>query len=127
MQSFSHSFKVDADDVDVQGHVNNVTYLRWVQDVAVAHWLAVSDESIRERYTWVVTRHEIDYKREALEDDELTARTWVGKRTRVTWVRHTEIRRGDQLLAEAKTIWCLLDLESRRPARITQEIEDLLS
>src|SRR5580765_5546109 len=35
---FSHSFRVQAADIDEQGHVNNVVYLRWIQDVAVAHW-----------------------------------------------------------------------------------------
>ena len=39
MQSFSHSFTVESTDLDEQGHVNNVSYLRWVQDVAIAHWL----------------------------------------------------------------------------------------
>lgn len=127
MNSFSHSFTVKASDLDVQGHVNNVTYLQWVQDVAVAHWLEVSTEQIREKYTWIVTRHEIEYKREAFEGERITARTWVGSRTRVTWDRHTEIKREDRLLAEAKTVWCLIDLESRRPAKITEQIEDLLS
>lgn len=127
MNSFSHRFTVKASDLDVQGHVNNVTYLRWVQDVAVAHWLEVSGEEIRDKYTWVVTRHEIDYKREAYEDDEIEARTWVGKRTKVTWDRHTEIRRGEDLIVEARTVWCLLDRDRMRPAKISEEIESLLS
>ncbi|MCO6511919.1 MAG: acyl-CoA thioesterase [Aridibacter famidurans] len=127
MRSFSHSFTVKASDLDVQGHVNNVTYLQWVQDVAVAHWLSVSSEEIRDKFTWVVTRHEIDYKREAFEGDEIDARTWVGKRTKVTWDRHTQIRRGEDLIVEAKTVWCLLDRERMRPARISGEIESLLS
>lgn len=127
MNSFSHRFTVKASDLDVQGHVNNVTYLRWVQDVAVAHWLEVSGEEIRDKYTWVVTRHEIDYKREAYEGDEIEARTWVGKRTKVTWDRHTEIRRGEDLIVEARTVWCLLDRDRMRPAKISEEIESLLS
>ena len=127
MQRFSHSFLVKASDLDEQGHVNNVTYLKWVQEVAVAHWLSVAGESVLEKYTWVVTRHEIDYKREAFEGDEITARTWVGSRTKVTWDRHTEIRRGEQLLVEAKTVWCLIDRGRKRPARISEEIGSLLS
>ncbi|QQS41599.1 MAG: acyl-CoA thioesterase [Acidobacteriota bacterium] len=127
MKSFSHSFTVKASDLDVQGHVNNVTYLQWVQDVAVAHWLEVSSEEIRDRFTWVVIRHEIDYKREAYEGDDIEARTWVGKRTKVTWDRHTEIRRGEDLIVKARTVWCLLDRERMRPAKISEEIESLLS
>lgn len=29
-------------DIDELGHVNNTAYLRWVQDVATAHWRAVA-------------------------------------------------------------------------------------
>ncbi|REJ78162.1 MAG: acyl-CoA thioesterase [Acidobacteria bacterium] len=127
MNSFSHTFTVKASDLDEQGHVNNVTYLQWVQEVAVAHWLEVSSKEIRDKYTWVVTRHEIDYKRQAFEGDEIKARTWVGSRTKVTWDRHTQIRRGEQLLTEARTVWCLIDRLNRRPTRISSAIEGLLS
>lgn len=127
MNSFSHRLTVKVSDLDEQGHVNNVTYLQWVQDVAVAHWLSVADDEVLSKYTWVVTRHEIDYRREAFEDDEVTVKTWVGDRTKVTWDRHTEIRRGDDLLAKASTVWCLILRENLRPARIGDEIVSLLS
>lgn len=118
---------VEGSDIDSQGHVNNVTYLRWVQDVAIAHWLEVASGEIREKYSWVVTRHEIDYKRQAFEGDEITVHTWVGDRTRIMWDRHTEIRRGGDVLAESRTVWCLFDKVNMRPTRISEEIEGLLS
>lgn len=124
---YSDQLIVKADDVDVQGHVNNVTYLQWVQDVAVAHWLSVAPEEVLEKYSWVVTRHELDYRRPAFEGDRLGAKTWVGERTRITWDRFTEINREGDLLIEAKTVWCLVDRERMRPARITEQIVGLLS
>ena len=72
---FSHSFRVSADDIDAQGHVNNVAYVRWVQDVAVAHWFDITTEEIREKLTWIVVRHEIDYKKQAFENDNVTVET----------------------------------------------------
>ena len=38
MVEYEHSFTVSAGDIDQQGHVNNVRYVQWIQDVAVAHW-----------------------------------------------------------------------------------------
>ena len=35
---FSHSFPVSPDDINEQGHVNEVAYLCWIQGIAVAHW-----------------------------------------------------------------------------------------
>ena len=122
---FSHSFHVSPGDIDEQGHVNNVAYVRWIQDVAVAHWLAVTTEETREKYTWMLTRHEVDYKKQTFESDEVTATTWVGEAKRITCERFTEITRGDDLLCRARSIWCLIDRETSRPTRITSDFREL--
>ncbi len=124
---FSHSFRVSAEDIDAQNHVNNVAYVRWIQDVAVAHWFSATDEAMREKYTWIVTRHEIDYKKQAFENEEITAITWVGEPTRISWERFTEIRRGEDILVKAKSVWCLIDREKSKPSRITAEMIELLN
>ena len=123
---FSHSFRVEQGDIDAQGHVNNVAYVRWIQDVAVAHWVSVTTEDLREKFTWMLTRHEIDYKKQTFAGDEVTVTTWVGEPTRVSWERFTEIRRGDDLLVKARSVWCLIDSERSKPTRITSELINLL-
>ena len=124
---FSHTFRVSSDDIDAQGHVNNVAYVRWIQTVAVAHWLSVTTEAVREKYTWMLTRHEIDYKKQTFAGDEVTATTWVGEPTRVSWERFTEITRGGELLVKARSVWCLIDRETLKPTRITTELIELLN
>lgn len=124
---FSHTFLVSAADIDAQNHVNNVAYVKWIQDVAVAHWFSVTDEKMREKYTWIVLRHEIDYKKQSFEADKITAPTWVGEATRITWERFTEIKRGDDLLVKARSIWCLIDRVTSKPSRITEEMIKLLT
>ena len=124
---FSHSFRVSAAEIDAQGHVNNVAYVKWIQDVAVAHWFSVTTQEIRAKYTWMLTRHEIDYKKQTFADEEVTAATWVGKATRITWERFTEIRRGADILVKARSIWCLIDRQTSKPSRITSEMIKSLS
>ncbi len=119
---FSHSFQVTLDEIDEQGHVNNVAYLRWIQDIAVAHWREAATEEMQTRYSWVVLRHEIDYKKQAFENDQITAATWVGEWTRITCERFTEISRGDDLLVKSRTLWCMVGRETARPARIGNEL-----
>ncbi|HEX8638459.1 MAG TPA: thioesterase family protein [Pyrinomonadaceae bacterium] len=123
---FTHSFRVSADVIDVQGHVNNVAYVKWIQDIAVAHWFSATSEIEREKYSWVVLRHEIDYKKQAFENEEVTATTWVGEPTRISWERFTEITRGEDLLVKARSIWCLIDKATKKPIRITQELIQIL-
>jgi acyl-CoA thioester hydrolase len=121
---FSYSFAVSADEIDEQGHVNNVAYLRWIQDIAVAHWLDAATDEQKARYSWMVVRHEIDYKKQAFLNDEVTVSTWVGEWTTVKCERFTEIRRGEELLAKGRTVWCMVDRESLRPSRISRELID---
>ena len=122
---FSHSFRVSSEDIDEQGHVNNVVYVRWIQEVAVAHWFAVTCEETREKFTWMLTRHEIDYKKQTFADEIVTATTWVGEPTRVFWERFTKITRDSDLLIQARSVWCLINRQTMKPARITSELKEL--
>ena len=90
---FSHSFCVANSDIDEHNHVNNVAYLRWIQEVALAHWVAEATPEMKKKYKWFVLRHEIDYKNRAFEGEEITSLTWDGKATKITCERYTEIRR----------------------------------
>ena len=116
-------------DIDEQNHVNNTVYLRWVQDVAVAHWRAIASSDAQETIGWVVLRHEIDYKAPAALNDEIVLRTWVGKATRLTFERFTEIRRkrDRQLLSTARTLWCPINTQTGRPVRVPAEVRALFS
>ncbi|MCA1622240.1 MAG: acyl-CoA thioesterase [Acidobacteria bacterium] len=122
---FSHTFLIRNTDIDEQSHVNNVAYVKWIQDVAVAHWFSITSEEIRAKYTWIVVRHEIDYKKQAFENEEVTAATWVGEPRRISWERFTEITRGESLLVKARSVWCLIDRETGKPTRITSELKGL--
>jgi acyl-CoA thioester hydrolase len=111
-------------DVDANGHVNNVVYLRWVQDAAVAHWMSAAAPEVRAAVSWVAVRHEIDYKKPAFSGDALVARTWVDVMTAATTERCCEILRQEDgaLLAKSRTIWCAIDPRTGRPRRIDPRV-----
>ena len=121
---FEMTFPVLPGDIDEQNHVNNAVYLRWVQDVATAHWQAIASSVAHEAIGWVVVRHEIDYKTPATLGDEIVLRTWVGKASRLTFERFTEIRRKSdrQLLSTARTLWCPINTQTGRPIRVSAEV-----
>ena len=122
--TFEMTVPVLPSDIDEQNHVNNTVYLRWVQDVATAHWQALASAEAQAAIGWVVLRHEIDYKTSATLDDEIVLRTWVGKATRLTFERFTEIRRKSdrQVLSQARTVWCPIDVKTERPTRVSAEV-----
>jgi acyl-CoA thioester hydrolase len=127
--AFELHHRVEPSEIEEQGHVNNTIYLRWVQEVAIAHWQALAPAAAVAEIGWVVLRHEIDYKLAARAGDELVIRTWLGGSSGLSFERHTEILRGAgrNLLARARTLWCPIDLRSGRPRRVTPELRALVS
>jgi acyl-CoA thioesterase FadM len=89
--AFEIALPVEPADLDQLGHVNNVTYVRWVQEAAVAHWTAVAPAADQAKVSWIVLRHEIDYLQPAFLGDGIVARTWVGSASRVRFERFTEL------------------------------------
>jgi acyl-CoA thioester hydrolase len=128
-QPFDLLIQVQPQDIDQLNHVNNVVYLRWVQEAAIAHWTAAASPEAQATLFWVVARHEIDYRRPALLGDGIIARTWVGEAVARTFERHTELLRASDgtLLAKARTLWCPMDLRTGRPTTVSDEVRAAFS
>ncbi len=116
-------------DFDDLGHVNNVVYLRWIQDVAIAHWSAVATPEQQQSVAWVALRHEIDYKLATMPGDDVIARTWIGTAESHRFERHSEIIRGrdGKVLARGRTIWCPISRSTGKPTRVSAEVRQLFS
>ena len=128
-EKFEIAIRPVPQDVDELGHVNNVVYLRWVQDAAVAHWRSRTTPSEQAKIFWVVLRHEIDYKHPSFSGDRLIARTWVGIATDLEFERFTEILRenDNRLLARARTVWCPINAKTGKPLRVSPDIRGRFS
>lgn len=126
VKSFELPIHVRPADIDARDHVNNVVYLRWMQEAAEAHWEAAAEPEIRALVTWVVVRHEVDYKAPAFAGERLVARTWVGEPAGATWERFIEIRHteGDRLLARGRSVYAALDRGTGRPRRVDARIRE---
>lgn len=112
------------EDFDELGHVNNVTYLRWTQDIATTHWRTVAGPELQETYIWVALRHEIDYRDQILPGEDVIARTWLGRARGPRFHRNVDIRKVGAKRASASVLtdWCLLDIATRKPMRVTTDI-----
>lgn len=121
---FTQRLAVQPDDIDQFGHVNNMVYVRWVQDMAGAHWAALAPAELQAQFIWFVLRHEIDYRRPAYLDSVLEARTWVGAPKGARFDRFVQIRSAADgaVHAEARTTWAMIDAATRRPLRVPKEL-----
>ena len=123
-QVFSLAFTPKPSDIDANGHVNNVVYLDWAQQLAIAHWEALQPPEEQARWAWICLRHEVDYRRALLLDETASARTWVAPKPEgPRFDRYVRIDGPDgAMCAQAKTTWCLIEQASGRPKRVPPEI-----
>ncbi len=123
----ARTFDVPAEAIDGNGHVNNLEYVRWMQDVAVEHSAARGwpiERYLQTRTAWVVRKHTIEYVRPAFAGDSITVFTWVsGYRQSSSQRRFLFWRASDQqILVRAETLWVFVDAGSGRPRPIPEEL-----
>ncbi|GHT79416.1 thioesterase [Spirochaetia bacterium] len=99
-------------ECDSYGHVNNANYLNYLEYARYEFLKTVEFDypaAIKAGYGVYVARIEIDYKKSAITDDTLTIRSWPIKKGAVSGIIAQEIRRGDDLIVEAKVTWAFVD------------------
>jgi acyl-CoA thioester hydrolase len=119
-----HRFVVTPEDIDDFGHANNVVWVRWVNEAAIAHSNAVglSAERLQAMDSiWVVRKHEIEYLAPAFAGQELQCLTWPAAVRGATSLRRSLFTYQGRVLARAETIWALLHTNGR-PRRVNTEM-----
>ncbi|GAA5055620.1 thioesterase family protein [Erythrobacter westpacificensis] len=121
---FTLTFTALPEHIDANGHVNNTVWVRWMEDLSVAHWNAQALPEHRDAYVWVVTRHEIDYRGNVTEGAEVTGETIIKDGPRgARFDRHYEFRDADgKALVRAKSTWAMVDKASGRLMRVPPEV-----
>ncbi len=124
---FHHEFDVSGDAIDQNGHVNNVVYIQWMQDVAIKHSEHTGGTSASHSIgcTWVVRSHKIDYLSPAFANDRIEATTWVVDFRRARSLRRYKFTRksDSKVLASGETEWVFVDIETGRPRAIPANVK----
>lgn len=127
MTRFHQTITAAPEDIDILGHVNNAVWVKWMQDIAVAHWMSLAPEADHEAYFWVITRHEIDYRGNVSAGETVTAETWVQEPPRgARFDRYTRfIGEDGKVRVEAKSTWAIIERASSRLARVPAHLAEL--
>ena len=122
--SFTMTFTARPEHIDENGHVNNAVWVRWMEDVATAHWNLIAPREHQDAYAWFVTRHEIDYRGNIREGESCEATTAIGKApTGARFERRTTFRDGGgKLLVGAVTSWAMIDRATGKIMRVPREV-----
>lgn len=121
---YAQTFTARADDIDVMGHVNNAVWVRWMEDLATAHWTADAPPEHQARYAWVVTRHEIDYRGNIREGESVTGETFIPEGpSGARFDRRVDFRNAaGKVIVSARTTWAMIDIATGRLMRVPAEV-----
>ena len=113
--------------IDMNGHVNNVQYVQWMQDAAEHHSALLGWPGTRYAANgrhWIIRSHEIEYYHSAYLGQRIWAETWVADFKRVkSWRKFRFVRPEDGvILARAATLFIFCDSASGAPVRIPPEV-----
>jgi len=132
MESSIYKFEIDvtAQDVDLNGHVNNVVYIQWMQDAAIAHARVSGCTKASQAVgaTWVVRTHHIEYLSPLFSGDKVTVLTWPANFQRVRSTRKYKFVRGKDgaVIARAETDWVFVNVNTGKPQSIPDEVRNTL-
>ena len=124
MAGLSYRITATEADIDELGHVNNAVWVKWIQDIAVAHWNSIATPQQIDAMIWVVTRHEIDYRGNVAAGEAVTAETWVADLPHgARFDRHVKFTGSDgKVKVQAVTTWALIDRATGKLMRVRPEI-----
>lgn len=121
---FELRLRVRPEDIDELGHVNNTVWVRWIQDIATAHWVVVAPPEQVAAHVWVVTRHEIDYRGNVGLGESVTAETFIPEGpTGARFDRRVDFRNAaGKVIVSARTTWAIIDRAAGRIVRVPAEV-----
>ena len=129
--TYSKIFIIPANAIDENGHVNNVAYVQWMQDLAVEHYESIGGTNPMQLVgaTWVVREHRVEYLLPALAGEEIEIKTWVENIRRVRSLRKYEFIRlvDKKTLVKGETDWVFVDIQTGAPRAIPEEVSKVFS
>ncbi|MGB3790153.1 MAG: acyl-CoA thioesterase [Phormidesmis sp.] len=119
---YRQDITVPLEAIDENGHLNNVTYIQWMQDIAIAHanHTSCTAATAKTGATWIARSHKIEYLRPAFEGEQLVLFTWIASIRRARSQRKYQfLRLSDQaLIAIGETDWVFVNRETGKPQTI---------
>jgi acyl-CoA thioester hydrolase len=128
---YTKTFIIPENAIDENGHVNNVAYVQWMQDIAVEHYESIGGTRPTQLVgaTWVVREHRIEYLLPAFASEAIEIKTWVENIRRVRSLRKYEfIRTADgKVLVRGETDWVFVDVQTGMPRVIPDEVSQVFA
>lgn len=117
---------VTEEHIDRNNHVNNVQYVKWVEEIAGEHWDFVKHKTNNPEDVWMLLDHHIQYKKQVYLGELLTIKTFPKTPEGIRQPRKVEFYCNGQLVVDSLTLWVFIDKETQRIIRLENSWLDIL-
>lgn len=118
------SFPVKTYDIDFAGHVSNIVYIRWLEDLRlkILEENLPLDVQLEQGFGPILTKTEIEYKRPLRLGEEAIGRMWVSGTGRARWTLQAEFISDGEVAARASQAGCFVDMVTGRPIPLPEPL-----
>lgn len=128
---FRDEFTVPESSIDENGHVNNVSFVQWMQDVAIRHFDAAGGRAAMEAAggAWVVRSHQVEYLHPAFAGERVQVLTWVANFNRALSLRRYRFLHASdgKVLVRGETLWVFVSTGTGRPLRVPDDLRQVFT
>jgi len=123
---FEKQIQVTEEHIDGNNHVNNVQYVKWVEEIAGEHWNSVKEYLGFTDDIWMLLDHHIQYKKQVYLGDIITVKTYPKAPEGIRQPRKVEFYCKDHLVVDSLTLWIFMDKETQKIKRLESNWLDKL-
>jgi acyl-CoA thioester hydrolase len=116
-------------DIDSAGHVSNIVYIRWLEDLRLElfekHFSLQA--FVQDNITLVLASTHIEYKRSIRLFDPVRAEMWIESLTNATIKLRAEFSVDGRMTTEAWHTGVFVDLKTMKPRRVPEIVQTKFS
>ena len=117
---FEKQIKITEEYIDLNNHVNNVQYVKWVEEIAAEHWDSVKHKLDFPDDIWMLLDHHIQYKKQVYLGDVITIKTYPKSPEGIRQPRKVEFYCNDVLVVDSLTLWVFIDKKTQKIKRLDE-------
>lgn len=126
---YSSNYKIGIEDIGINNEATNKALLRIMEDVSSLHSASVGYgpfEIETKKRAWMILDWKVKIIKRPIYNEEIIAQTWSRKAEKLYAYRDFQLNdKEGNIIAIGTSRWILVDIDRRRPIRITQDIIDL--
>lgn len=121
-------FNVNTYDIDIAGHVNNIAYLRWVEELRVQliNRSYALEKLLEIGYFPIVSETKIRYKRAIKMFNKVIGKIWVEGFDHSIWTLNFEIYANGQLAAKGYQKVAIINIHNESLEKVDEKFLDRL-